>query len=380
LPPSEAGYITSAAEIEARKSLQRVSERILVTGGAGFVGSNLALSFKRDRPSATVIAFDNLKRRGSELALPRLRAGGVEFMHGDIRSADDLAAAGAVGLLIEASAEPSVHAGYGGDPNYLVHTNLFGAANCLEHARRHGADFVFLSSSRVYPIDPLRALPLEPTQNRFVLPAGFQHPGVSTAGIAESFPLAGHRSLYGASKLAAEFLVEEYRAMYGLRTIVNRCGVLSGPWQMGKVDQGFVVLWLARHLFGGPLAYMGFGGRGLQVRDVLHVDDLYDLIVLQLSRLDELSGHVFNVGGGAAGSISLRELTAICQKLSGHSIAIGEVAETRDADIPYYVSDCAAVTAATGWRPKRPLQQLFDDVWRWLVDNRAQLEPILALA
>jgi CDP-paratose 2-epimerase len=355
-----------------------VAERILITGGAGFVGSNLALSFKRDRPSATVVTFDNLKRRGSELTLPRLRAGGVEFMHGDIRSADDLAAAGPVDILIEASAEPSVHAGYGGDPSYLVHTNLFGAANCLEHARKHKADFVFLSSSRIYPIDPLRALPLEPTETRFVLPEGFQQPGVSTAGIAESFPLAGNRSLYGASKLAAELLVEEYRAMYGLRTIVNRCGVLSGSWQMGKVDQGFVVLWLARHLYGGSLSYMGFGGRGLQVRDVLHVDDLYDLIVVQLSRLNEFSGRLFNVGGGMAGSVSLRELTAICRKLAGRSIAIGEVPDTRDADIPYYVSDCTAVTGATGWRPQRPPERLFDDVWRWLNDHRAQLEPILA--
>ena len=99
-----------------------MTERILITGGAGFIGSNLALSFKRDRPSATVIAFDNLKRRGSELALSRLRAGGVKFMHGDIRSMDDLASVGPANILIEASAEPSVHAGYGDDPNYLVHT------------------------------------------------------------------------------------------------------------------------------------------------------------------------------------------------------------------------------------------------------------------
>jgi CDP-paratose 2-epimerase len=136
-------------------------ERILITGGAGFVGSNLALAFKRDRPSATVIAFDNLKRRGSELALPRLRAGGVEFMHGDVRSMDDLASAGPADILIEASAEPSVHAGYGGDPSYVVHTNLFGAANCLEFARRHGSDFVFLSTSCVYSIEAQRGLPTE---------------------------------------------------------------------------------------------------------------------------------------------------------------------------------------------------------------------------
>lgn len=355
-----------------------MTERILITGGAGFVGSNLAISFKRDRPSTTVIAFDNLKRRGSELALSRLRTSGVEFMHGDIRSMDDLASVDPVNILIEASAEPSVHAGYGGDPNYLIHTNLFGAANCLEYARRHGSDFIFLSTSRVYPIGALRALPLDQNDSRFFLRNHVQQAGVSGAGISESFTLSGHRSLYGATKLAAELLVEEYRAMYGLRAVVNRCGVISGPWQMGKVDQGFVVLWLSRHLFGGPLSYTGFGGHGLQVRDLLHVDDLYDLIVCQLDGLEQYPENLFNVGGGMVSSVSLRELTAKSHKISGRKIELGHVSEARAADVPFYVSDCQAVTRATGWTPKRSLDQILEDVWRWLVDERAQLEPILS--
>ena len=152
-------------------------ERILVTGGAGFVGSSLALAFKRNRSTATVVVLDNLKRRGSELALERLRASGVEFAHGDVRVSDDLAAIGPVDLLIEASAEPSVHAGYDGNPSYLIHSNLVGAVNCLEHARRHGSAFVFLSSSRVYPIAPLRALPLERDATRFVLRAARRRAG-----------------------------------------------------------------------------------------------------------------------------------------------------------------------------------------------------------
>ena len=355
-----------------------MTERILITGGAGFIGSNLALTFKRDRPSATVIAFDNLKRRGSELALSRLGGGGVQFMHGDIRSMDDLVSVGSADILIEASAEPSVFAGYGSDPNYLVHTNLFGAANCLEYARRHGSDFIFLSTSRVYSIEALRALQLDSNDSRFFLRDGSQQPGVSAAGISETFSLDGHRSLYGTTKLAAELLIEEYHIMYGLRTVINRCGVISGPWQMGKVDQGFVVLWLARHLFGGPLSYMGFGGHGLQVRDLLHVDDLYDLIVRQLEGLDKYSSGLFNVGGGSTNSLSLCELTAKAQKMSGRKMEIGHVAETRDADVPFYVSDCGAVTRATGWTPKRSLDQLLGDIWRWLVDQRAELESVLS--
>jgi len=353
-------------------------ERILVTGGAGFVGSSLALAFKRNRSTATVIALDNLKRRGSELALERLRAGGVEFVHGDVRLSDDLATIGSVDLLIEASAEPSVHAGYDGNPTYLIQSNLAGALNCLEHARRYGSAFVFLSSSRVYPIAPLCALPFERTATRYVLCADTNLPGVTPAGISERFPLAGSRSLYGATKLAAELLIEEYRAMYGVRALVNRCGVISGPWQMGRVDQGFIVLWMARHLFGGSLAYMGFGGEGLQVRDVLHVDDLYDLVAKQLAEVNRHSAQAFyNVGGGMANSVSLRELTQFCQELSGKRIAIGQIAETRDADIPFYVSDCAAVQKAADWKPERKLSVLLENVWQWLVDHRDQLEPIL---
>jgi CDP-paratose 2-epimerase len=353
-------------------------ERILITGGAGFVGSSLALAFKRNRSTATVVALDNLKRRGSELALERLRASAVEFVHGDVRVSDDVAAIGAVDLIIEASAEPSVHAGYDGNPNYLIQSNLGGAVNCLEHARQHGSALVFLSSSRVYPITALRELPLDQTATRFVLRADANLQGVTPIGISEQFPLHGNRSLYGATKLAAELLIEEYKAMYGVRAVVNRCGVISGAWQMGKVDQGFIVLWMARHLFGGSLAYMGFGGEGLQVRDVLHVDDLYDLLSKQLAELDRHSKQIFyNVGGGMDNSVSLRELTRFCQELSGKRIEISRIPETRDADIPFYVSDCTAVRKAIGWKPKRTLNMVLENVWRWLVDYRNQLEAIL---
>src|SRR5579862_9480367 len=187
--------------------------RVLVTGGAGFVGANMALAFKRDHPDWRVTAFDNLRRRGSELALERLKAGAVEFQHGDVRSPQDVEATGAVDLMIECSAEPSVHAGYGNDPRYLIETNLAGTVNCLEHLRRSRGALVFLSTSRVYPIAALRALPLQGRETRLALPPGASGPGWSEAGISEAFPLAGSRSLYGTTKLASELLIEEYRAM-----------------------------------------------------------------------------------------------------------------------------------------------------------------------
>ena len=352
--------------------------KFLVTGGAGFIGSHIGLALKRVVPNAVVIAFDNLRRRGSELALPRLRAGGIAFMHGDVRSPDDIEAVGPVDVLVECSAEPSVHAGYGTSPAYVVQTNLNALVNCLDHLRRHGGDLVFLSTSRIYPIAGLRALPLQDAGERMALTPGRSGPGWSAAGISETFPLAGSRSLYGATKFAAELLIEEYAALYGLRTVENRCGVVAGPWQMGKVDQGFVALWMARHFYGGGLTYSGFDGCGRQVRDVLHVEDLCELVAEQVGDPARHAGPARNVGGGLGQSTSLAELTALCRRIAGVAIPVGADPATRPADIRYYVSDCAELATHTNWRPRRTIADLLHDVHRWLVDERRLLEPLFA--
>ena len=350
--------------------------RILITGGAGFVGSNLAMLFAQSA-GHEIICLDNLKRRGSELALARLNAAGITFAHGDIRTSADIDAIGKFDLLLECSAEPSVHAGYGGSPAYLIDTNLVGTINCLEAARKQNAAMVFLSTSRVYPIAGLRALPLERKGNRLEIKAGASGAGWSGSGISTEFPLKGSRSLYGATKLASELLIEEYVAMYGLRAVVNRCGVLSGPWQMGKVDQGFMVLWAARHLYGGKLSYMGFGGEGVQVRDVLHVRDLFELIKIQIADWSKHSGQTYNVGGGRERSVSLAELSEMCQARAGSAPLFTRDPETRPADIPYYITNNSQVTHQTGWQPRISMEQLLDEIFAWLRDHRSQLEPIL---
>ena len=350
--------------------------RVLITGGAGFVGSSIALMLRRDH-EWDVVALDNLKRRGSELALRRLADAGVDFVHGDIRNPEDLEAAGRADLIVECSAEPSVSAGFDGDARYVVNTNLIGTFNCLEFARRYRSATIFLSSSRVYSIAALRALPLVARASRFELPENLTGPGWSSRGLSEAFPTTGSRSLYGATKLASELLIEEYGAMYGLPAIVNRCGVITGPWQMGKVDQGFFVLWAARHLYGGTLTYSGFDGAGLQVRDVLHVADLYALINHQIRNLETLAGRVFNVGGGIGSSVSLRELTSLCAERTSNTIAIGSNPATRPEDIPYYVTDNSLVTAQTGWTPSYTIERSLDDVISWLDQYRSDLIPIL---
>lgn len=359
--------------------------RILITGGCGFVGSSLALAFRREFPTAEVVAFDNLRRRGAELNVPRLARHGVRFVHGDVRlraDLDDLP--GSFDVLVECSAEPSVHAGSGAAADggtgaeYVVQTNLGGTLNCLELARRRVDRVLFLSTSRVYSIAPLRALALLDCPTRFELAEEQPLPGASTHGVAEEFPTHLPRSLYGATKLASEMLVQEYVASYGLRAVSDRCGVIAGPGQFGRVDQGVVSLWVARHHFGGSLQYTGWGGTGRQVRDLLHPDDLFALLLRQLQELEGCAGEAFNVGGGREISVSLAELTTLCQEVTGRTLPIGAVADSAPVDVPLYLSDTRRARERFGWTPRVPARTIVEEIHRWLQENDTDLRPIFS--
>jgi CDP-paratose 2-epimerase len=352
--------------------------KVLITGGAGFVGSNLARLFAASRTNVEVTAFDNLKRRGSELNLKPFKELGIRFVHGDIRNSGDLAALGTgFDLFIEASAEASVHAGVRGTPDYVVQTNLFGTFNCLSFARYHADKFVFLSTSRVYSIKTLREIALEETPSRFTIRPEQTLRGVTTAGISEDFDTSLPRSFYGATKLASEYLVQEFTEAYGLKSIVYRCGVLAGPGQFGKTDQGVFTMWVAHHFFKKDLQYTGFGGTGKQVRDLLHPADLFALMERHIDVIDKHSGSVHNVGGGAEISVSLAELTALCQKIVGTKVPITRRADTAAVDVPLYISDCGRISSALGWRPNRDVETIVSDIFSWIRDNESDLRLIL---
>ena len=351
---------------------------LCITGGAGFVGSSLARRYRRHDSELRIVAFDNLKRRGSELNLADFKELNIEFTHGDVRNAADLEALeGDFDLLIDASAEPSAHAGSDGTPDYLIDTNLKGTLNCLEWARRRAAAFLFLSTSRVYALPALRELPLHEEETRFSI--DLDHPlptGLSAAGLGETFDTSRHRSLYGATKLASELFVQEYCATYGMKALINRCGVIAGPGQWGKVDQGVYTLWVAHHYFDLSLSYMGFGSQGKQVRDLLHPDDLFDLLQKQKDQPECWTGEVYNAGGGLAGSTSLVEYTQLCAETTGRTIEVGSVAETRAVDIPYYVTDNTKTNTTFGWTPQKSVRDIVFDIHAWLAENHELVRTV----
>lgn len=350
---------------------------VLITGGAGFVGSNLAIRLKADYPELDITCLDNLKRRGSELTLPRLREAGVAFVHGDIRNKEDLEV-GQIDLLLECSAEPSVMAGINSSPDYLINTNLLGTINCLEFARRNDASLVFLSTSRVYPIQHINSMDYEETETRFVLQDKQSLPGVSAKGIAENFPLDKARSLYGTTKLASELLIHEYADTYKMSAIIDRFGVITGPWQMGKIDQGVFVLWVARHYFKQPLNYIGYGGTGKQVRDFIHIDDVYASIKSQLDDFDSYQGEVWNIGGGVENSVSLQELTKLCQDVTGNTVDITSVKEDRPADVRLFITDSSKFLTKSGLSWTKDARLTVQEINDWIKENEAALKSILS--
>jgi CDP-paratose 2-epimerase len=201
--------------------------------------------------------------------------------------------------------------------------------------------------------------------------------GVSAKGISEAFPLNKARSVYGATKLASELMIEEFREFFGVDYVINRCGVVAGPYQMGKVDQGVITLWVARHFWKSDVAYFGYGGTGKQVRDVMHIADLFDLVDYEIHHFDQVNGHTFNAGGGLASSVSLKELTDICATVTGNHVKANSDPQTRRGDIPVYITDNTRIHNHIGWQARHNATKVVEDIFNWIRENEQQLKKIL---
>ena len=353
--------------------------QILVTGGCGFIGSHVAL-YLRER-GYQVSVMDNLVRRGSEQNISLLKRHGISFFHGDVRNPEDLSnLPTGVELICDASAQPSVVTGYA-NPLFDITNNGLGAIHILEYARGRRLPMIFWSSNRVYGADRLNALPRRETLTRLEYdadawqriadserPAGF-HP---LYGVAEEFSIdGGQRSIYGLSKLIADAACQEYAHAYNLPVVVNRFGVISGQGQFGHADQGWLVWWAAAHWFQLPLTYLGW--RGKQVRDILFVEDMLELLDLQIKQVARFRGEVFNLGGGRGNSISLCEATHFMQEISSRSTSIKEEEKARQGDIALYWTDHRKATGEFGWQPRTDLRAGITRIFEWIRKNEAEL-------
>lgn len=348
---------------------------VLITGICGFVGSSLADALLEAEPGLKISGLDNFIRPGSEANRIRLRKRDIVVHHGDIRSASDFEALPPVDWVIDAAANPSVLAGVDGrtSSRQLIEHNLQGTVNILEYCKAHDAGFILLSTSRVYSIPPLAELEVEPVEEAFRLRTGRPLPhGLSAAGVGETFSTAPPLSLYGSTKLASELLALEYGETFGFPVWINRCGVLAGAGQFGRPDQGIFAYWINAWLRRRPLAYIGFGGQGFQVRDCLHPRDLVPLLQKQMAA-PKMATRLVNLGGGTGNAMSLAELSRWCgARFGSHEVA--QVLEMRRFDIPWLVMNASLAQQVWGWTPVTTLPEILEEIALHAEENPQWLE------
>jgi CDP-paratose 2-epimerase len=339
---------------------------VLVTGGAGFIGCNVAASFLESGDEVTVL--DKFSRGGSRFNLPWLhslaRDGQLKVIRADVRSAEAVAAAVKPGLdlVFHFAAQTAVTTSLV-DPRDDLQVNLVGTFNVLEAVRRlpdvvRPAVF-FTSTNKVYGSLPQRAIVEEVTRHRFA------DERLDARGIDESEPLDFH-SPYGCSKGAADQYVRDYHRIYGLRTVVFRMSCIYGSRQFGTEDQGWVAHFFIAAARGQQLAIYG---NGKQVRDLLFIDDLVRAFRLAAANLDVTAGRVYNIGGGPANALSVwRELRPRLESIVGREIQ-PTTHDWRPGDQPVYVSNTSAAARDFGWAPRIDLDEGLSRLWAWIQDQ-----------
>jgi CDP-paratose 2-epimerase len=332
---------------------------ILVTGGAGFIGSNL-VERHLARPDTRVRIFDNLSRRGVSNNLKWLRSladeSRLEIIQGDVRDAKAVRKATRdVSEIYHLAAQVAVTTSVE-DPTVDFQINAHGTFNVLEGARISGRKpfVLFTSTNKVY--GSLESVPVEVKGTRYIP----SHDGFR--GVNENETLDFH-SPYGCSKGAADQYVRDYARIYDLPTVVFRMSCIAGPRQFGNEDQGWVAHFLYSVLQNRAITVCG---DGFQVRDILHVHDLIDAMMAVRACQQVARGEVFNLGGGLERTVSVIEMLRECERRARRPLRL-KYTDVRPGDQPLYISDTSKLEAMTGWKARRSVSDILDAIenfWR----------------
>lgn len=341
--------------------MQHDNRPTLITGGAGFVGTNLAHRLLSQ--GQRVLVFDNLSRAGVERNLRWLQETHGDLLQVEIADVRDMEA---VQSAVERSSSVFHFAAQVAVTTSLVapiedfEVNARGTLNVLEAVRvlDRPIPLVFTSTNKVY--GGLDDVALSLQNNRYEP----EDNHLRAHGISEMRALDFH-SPYGCSKGCADQYVLDYARTFEIPAVVLRMSCIYGPHQCGNEDQGWVAHFLLRALENEAITLFG---DGKQVRDVLFVDDLVDAFLTAREQVSRLSGQAFNIGGGAGNTTSLLQLIEFVGELHGQSPRV-EFSDWRAGDQRYYVSDVAKFAAATGWQPHVDVQSGVAQLYRWLCEN-----------
>ena len=305
--------------------------------------------------------LDNLSRKGSFYNLNLLKKLNIKNYKINVCDFEKIKKLKKYDLIIDCCAEAAVEVSKK-NIDKVFNTNLFGTLNILKKAKIDNTKIIFISSSRVYPLKDFKSL-FKNSNNQSNLKM-----------FNEKDNLYGARTLYGFTKLASEMMIEEFSYAFKIKYLINRCGVISGPLQFGKQDQGFVSLWIWNHIIKKNMSYIGYGGQGYQIRDVLHIIDLCELILLQIKKINKVHNKLFTIGGSKKSYTTLKNLTSICEKFTKNKIKFKNIKKTSIYDIPYYISDNKFASKTYGWKPKRNIEKIVNDTYLWLSTNKSMLK------
>jgi CDP-paratose 2-epimerase len=338
--------------------------KILITGGAGFIGVNCAAYFARK--GQEVVVFDNLSRKGSEQNLSWvLNQGRVEFLRGDIRDfnavVETVRQKGPFHLVLHLAAQVAVTTSVV-DPRTDFEVNAFGTLNLLEAIRLHdpGAAVIYASTNKVY--GEMTDLAVSLSNGRYMY-------ADCPAGITEGQCLDFH-SPYGCSKGSADQYCRDYARIYGLKTVVMRQSCIYGYHQFGIEDQGWVAWFCIATALGKPVTIYG---DGKQVRDVLFIDDLVHAYERAYTNIDRISGRTYNIGGGPENTLSLHELIQELETLAGRKIPLN-YSDWRPGDQKVYIGGISLAREELGWTPTVRPREGIEKLYAWVIDNRALFE------
>tara|TARA_Y100000114_G_scaffold51894_2_gene47396 strand:+ start:2269 stop:3327 length:1059 start_codon:yes stop_codon:yes gene_type:complete len=350
-----------------------MDKTVLIVGGCGFVGYNLALHL--NSTGYHVVVADNLVRRGSEVSLRNLRTKGIEFIHCDIRCKEDIANLPKADVVLNCAAQPSAINYL--NPEFDVTNNTNGLLNLLEWCRANDSGIIQWSTNKVYSGDLVNSIPVEEKNDRLFWSETHQGPeGWSLKGFNENLSIDGNtHSIYGASKVASDILVQEWANAFNMPAIVNRFSCLAGPNQWGKAEQGWVTWFAIANELELPIDIYGFTGK--QVRDCLFTDDINDLISKQIESISNYKGEVFNVGGGVDVSVSLLEAISLLVMKNKRFRMVNHVKDgERRADQRIYISDISKVSNEFNWKPKVTIEEGYDKIMKWVKENKEQLKEM----
>lgn len=307
--------------------------KILITGGAGFVGRHLALHLKAK--GHVVVVMDNLVRRGSEQNLPYFKKVGISFVHGDVRNAEDFNILPIqFDIVLDTAAQASVWNGYK-NPTFDITNNYLGVVNTLEYVRKTGSKMIFWSTNRIY------------------------------------LNQQGERSIYGLSKYCADVTCQEWAKAFNIPLIINRFSCLAGPWQYGYAEQGWLTWFVIAAVLELPITI--FGHKGDQSRDILFIPDVLTLIDKQIESLNYFKGEVFDVGGGKANIITLNKAISTIESLTKRKIQrnIGEILSK--GDLKHYTTDISKVSQVFAWVPQKKLKLGIYNIIEWVSSHKKEL-------